>query len=77
MLVTKHYLCTGASLKRTLSVQGKSPAKALCVAQFKKETLHSPQIVTHTLLYRQPNYIKIITFKDKPVAVSLSACNVT
>ena len=55
----------------------KSPAKSFSVVWFRKEMLHSPQIVTHALLYRQPNYIKIITFKDKPVAVSPSACNVT
>lgn len=77
MLVLKHYLCIGASLERTLSVLGKSISKALCAVGFRKEKLHSPWIVTHSLLYRQPNYIKIITFKDKPVAVSLSARNVT
>lgn len=54
-----------------------SRAESLWVVWFRKEKLHSPQIVTHALLYRQPNYIKIITFKDKPVSVYPSACNVT
>lgn len=46
-------------------------------AVFRSEKFRSPGILTHSLLYRQPNYIKIITFKDKPVAVSPSACSVT
>ena len=55
-----------------------NPANAFCVVRMrKKHTFHSPQIVTHFLLYRHPNYVKIITFKDKPDAFSPRAHNVT